>query len=84
MASQVKERIFVSGQIGLVPSDLSLPSPRSLALESALSFQHVKRVTDALKHNSSGVCTQTVLYWLTDCRDVPHVKKAHEAFGTVR
>ncbi|KAF8897662.1 hypothetical protein BD779DRAFT_1608204 [Infundibulicybe gibba] len=42
------DRIFISGQIGLVPCKLMLPSPESLAVETALALQHVRRVTDVL------------------------------------
>ena len=33
---QVDDRVFISGQIGLIPSSLTLPAPQSLALEAAL------------------------------------------------
>src|ERR1700722_8054025 len=78
--SQVGERIFISGQIGLIASSLTLPSPRSLALETALSFQHVDRVMRVLKSNSGGGWEgnlQAVLCWLTDFRNLTHVKKGY-------
>ncbi|OBZ70170.1 Diphthine--ammonia ligase [Grifola frondosa] len=82
-AITVDQRIFISGQIGLVPSNLSLPSPRSLAVETALSFQHVDRIVTALKNNSGGGWdghTQGSLYWLVNSRDIIHVRRACEAF----
>ncbi|KAI0832334.1 hypothetical protein BC628DRAFT_1406822 [Trametes gibbosa] len=75
----VDEHVFISGQIGLIPSNLTLPSPRSLALEAALSFQHVHRVVDALKNNSGGGWAghcQSILYWLVSADDVPPVRAA--------
>lgn len=78
-AIQANERIFLSGQIGLRPSDLTLPSPQSLATETALSCQHVQRITDALRNNSGGGWTghyQGMIYWLTCADDVHHVRKA--------
>ncbi|KAH9951666.1 hypothetical protein B0H21DRAFT_185984 [Amylocystis lapponica] len=81
-AITVDQRIFVSGQIGLVPSNLSLPAPPSLALETALSFQHVERVVTALNHNSGGGWeghVQGIIYWLTDTSNVPHVRKASQS-----
>lgn len=80
------ERIFISGQIGLIPSSLTLPSPPSLAIESALSFQNAARVTNALKTNSGGGWNgyaQAVLYWLAQPGDIVHVKAASEAFEDV-
>jgi len=79
----VDERIFISGQIGLVPSSLSLPSRPSLAFETALSFQHVDRVVSALKNNSGGGWDgheQGVLYWLANENDVQHVKEASGSY----
>ncbi|KAI0732994.1 hypothetical protein C8Q72DRAFT_958352 [Fomitopsis betulina] len=79
----VDERIFISGQIGLIPSSLALPSPPSLALETALSLQHVHRVAAALQNNSGGgleAHQQGVLYWLHSAQDVPCVRKASETY----
>ncbi|KAI0353573.1 hypothetical protein OH77DRAFT_1458188 [Trametes cingulata] len=73
------ERVFISGQIGLIPSSLSLPSPQSLAMETALSFQHVHRVVKALKNNSGGGWAghyQGIVYWLVNQDDVPLVRNA--------
>ncbi|KAH9938240.1 uncharacterized protein B0H18DRAFT_1080984 [Fomitopsis serialis] len=73
------ERIFISGQIGLLPSSLTLPSPQSLALETALSLQHVQRVTHALQNNTGGGWDghqQGVLYWLANASDVSSVRTA--------
>ncbi|KAI0375551.1 hypothetical protein BV20DRAFT_1058734 [Pilatotrama ljubarskyi] len=73
------ERVFISGQIGLIPSSLTLPSPQSLAFETALAFQHVHRVVDALKTNSGGGWAghyQAIVYWLVSEDDVPLVRDA--------
>ncbi len=83
---QVDERVFISGQIGLIPNSLSLPSPQTLALEAALSFQHVHRVVDALKNNSGGGWsghTQGIIYWLARKADVPAVCAASAAYAEV-
>lgn len=86
LPSKAGERIFISGQIGLIPSQLSLPNPGSLATEMALASQHVARVTNVLRTNS-GVNwvghTQAALFWLADARDVAHVKEAHRSFPKV-
>jgi hypothetical protein len=48
----VDGRIFISGQIGLVPGSLSVPSPQTLATEISLASQHSDRVARALSgHN---------------------------------
>ncbi|KAI0719642.1 hypothetical protein C8T65DRAFT_44647 [Cerioporus squamosus] len=73
------ERVFISGQIGLIPSSLTLPSPQSLALEAALSFQHVHRILEGLKNNSGGGWkghTQSIVYWLVHQADVKPVRLA--------
>ena len=82
---QIDGRVFISGQIGLIPSSLSLPSPRSLSLESALAFQHVKRLTDVLGSSTNGWkgCTQSTMYWLVDANDVMHVRMAHRQYEKV-
>lgn len=75
---QIKdERVFISGQIGLIPSELILPIPRSLALETALACQHAARIVDVLKTNSGGGWeghVQLALYWMARLSDVDHVR----------
>ncbi|KDR83614.1 hypothetical protein GALMADRAFT_235897 [Galerina marginata CBS 339.88] len=81
-AIAVGERVFISGQIGLLPSQLALPSPRSLATELGLASQHVARVTSALRDYSGGGWegyTQLALYWMTQLDDLVHVKAGHIA-----
>ncbi|KAK0242589.1 hypothetical protein EDD85DRAFT_811884 [Armillaria nabsnona] len=75
------ERIFISGQIGLIPPSLSMPSPSSLALETVLSMQHVDRIVTALKENSNwvGHC-QATIFWLADARYLDLVAVAHELY----
>ncbi|KAG8911317.1 hypothetical protein FRC01_005779 [Tulasnella sp. 417] len=51
-AYQIGGELFVSGQIGLIPAQMQLPSPASLAMESALAFQHLDRITTLIKSNS--------------------------------
>ncbi|KAJ7068402.1 hypothetical protein C8F01DRAFT_1118081 [Mycena amicta] len=70
------DRVFISGQIGLIPSNLSLPSPQSLALETALAGQHARRVARALSANTGGWMghTQLALYWLANAGDLASVR----------
>ena len=71
--------MFISGQIGLLPRNLELPAPQSLASETALACQHVHRVSEALKNNSGGGWQghiQLALYWLQNFDDLKHVKAA--------
>ena len=80
------ERVFISGQIGLIPSSLTLPSPQSLAFETALSFQHVHRVVEALKNNSGGGWTghmQGILYWLAHREDIDPVRAGSAQYDPV-
>ncbi|KAK0498609.1 hypothetical protein EDD18DRAFT_1158378 [Armillaria luteobubalina] len=75
------ERVFISGQIGLIPPSLSMPSPPSLALETVLSIQHVDRIVTALKENSSwvGHC-QATIFWLANASYLDLVAVAHEMY----
>jgi len=77
--SQADERIFVSGQIGLVPSSLTIPSPPSLATEIPLVSQHANRIVKALSTNAGGgwdAHAQMILYWVTEERHVSHAMAA--------
>ncbi|KAG0145194.1 hypothetical protein CROQUDRAFT_64181 [Cronartium quercuum f. sp. fusiforme G11] len=45
-------KIFIAGQIGLIPSSLSLPKPTSLIQEAVLSLQHVRRILATFQSTS--------------------------------
>ncbi|KAG1907061.1 meiotically up-regulated 71 protein [Suillus fuscotomentosus] len=77
-AVTVEPYVFVSGQIGLLPASLTLPSPSSLALETALVFQHTERVIRAA--NTAGGHVLLSLYWLVDYADTIHTRRACETF----
>lgn len=53
-AVRVGQRLFVAGQIGLIPATLSLPSPPSFAMEAALSSQHERRIVRAVQEGTGG------------------------------
>ncbi|KAJ1023321.1 hypothetical protein NDA18_004848 [Ustilago nuda] len=46
------EKIWVAGQIGLIPSDLTLPEDR--ALQASLSLQHARRILKATMNDMAG------------------------------
>jgi enamine deaminase RidA (YjgF/YER057c/UK114 family) len=72
---QVDERVFVSGQIGLVPSSMSIPAPRSLATEIPLASQHADRIVKALSSGAGGGWdghAQLLLYWVAQERHISH------------
>ncbi|KAG2757390.1 hypothetical protein P692DRAFT_201843350 [Suillus brevipes Sb2] len=77
-AVTVEPYVFVSGQIGLLPASLTLPSPPSFALETALAFQHTDRVIRAA--NTAGGHVLLALYWLADDADTKHTRRACEMF----
>jgi diphthine-ammonia ligase len=82
MQFQAGERVFISGQIGLIPSELVIPSPRSFSSEFALASQHVARVTTALQENSGGGWdghSQLTINWLVDSDDLTRCKIGHHA-----
>ncbi|KAF8812566.1 hypothetical protein BYT27DRAFT_7160154 [Phlegmacium glaucopus] len=81
-AITASEHVFISGQIGLIPSELIIPSPRSFSAEFALASQHVARVTSALQENSGGGWdghSQLTVYWLVDSNDLTPSKIGHQA-----
>jgi diphthine-ammonia ligase len=81
---QAEGRIFISGQIGLVPSSLSVPYPQTLATEISLASQHSDRVVKALssRHDATGGRlardsdsdghAQMILYWVTEERHISY------------
>ncbi|KAI0045321.1 hypothetical protein FA95DRAFT_1680564, partial [Auriscalpium vulgare] len=78
-AINVGESVFISGQIGLIPSSMVLPAPRSLGIETALAAHHADRVVAALRNNTGGGWVghpQCVIYWLSHGRHLPHVQHA--------
>ncbi|KAJ3909884.1 hypothetical protein F5879DRAFT_931597 [Lentinula edodes] len=73
------ERLLISGQIGLLPSSIALPSPRSLATETALAIQHADRVVAALRNGWEGH-TQMAIYWLSEVAYINAVRKAIDVY----
>ncbi|GAN05456.1 meiotically up-regulated 71 protein [Mucor ambiguus] len=47
--SVVASHAFIAGQIGLVPSTLDLPTPRSFAQEAALSLRNLENIVSVLE-----------------------------------
>jgi diphthine-ammonia ligase len=77
----VDERIHISGQIGLVPATLALPSPPSLPTETALSFQNTQRIINALSSNAGNTWSgyiQTAIYWLDNPQNIAFVRTAED------
>ncbi|GAA5935526.1 hypothetical protein JCM1841_003703 [Sporobolomyces salmonicolor] len=62
----VAGRLFIAGQIPLVPRSLTLPSPPDFALEVALSLQHVRRVAKAASEARWEGWSQGGICWLAD------------------
>ncbi len=63
--AKVDDRVFISGQIGLIPSSLTLPSPPSLGLETALACQHAERISKSVREATGdwGGHAQLIVYW---------------------
>ncbi|KAK7060526.1 hypothetical protein VNI00_001292 [Paramarasmius palmivorus] len=59
---------------------ITLPSPPSLATETALVFQHVDRVVEVLRNSWVG-CNQSSIYWLDDLANLNAVRFATEAYS---
>ena len=59
--------MFISGQIGLIPANLSLPQPRDRVTETTPIFQHAERADDVVKSSGQRVGhAQRAIYWLID------------------
>ncbi|KAF8529049.1 hypothetical protein BU17DRAFT_73260 [Hysterangium stoloniferum] len=84
-AITVGRRIFVSGQIGLLPSSHSLPSPPSLSQELALSMRHIRTIIDSIEtttENCRDSVIQGVFSWFTQAQDLPAIQEGMEASCT--
>lgn len=81
----IDEHMFISGQIGLIPANLSLRSPQDPATETALVFQHTARVADAVRKLSGQWKghTQLAMYWLVGRERAAGVAAACKLFATV-
>jgi enamine deaminase RidA (YjgF/YER057c/UK114 family) len=80
----------VSGQIGLVPSSMTLPCPEhSVALQIALSIQHAERVAAATM-DTLGLGSSTLLQiysailWTVNEADISKVSAAWSWLQAVR
>jgi diphthine-ammonia ligase len=77
-AVRTGERLFVAGQIGLIPPTLSLPDPPSFAMEAALSSQHVRRIVQAVQEGTGGGFTgwmESCVCWISGPPDTFNVKR---------
>ncbi|KAG8960738.1 hypothetical protein FRC03_006175 [Tulasnella sp. 419] len=83
-AISVGNQVFVSGQIGLIPSTMQLPHPQSAALESALALQHVDRIVAAIKTSPGGGwpgIPQCAIVWLASTGILPIAKAAWSTYA---
>lgn len=67
-AVRAGERLFIAGQIGLIPATLSLPQPSSFVKEAALSSQHVRRIVKAVQEGTGGGFTgrmESCICWVS-------------------
>jgi hypothetical protein len=59
---------------------MALPAPPSLATETALCFQHARRIITASGGSTGAAdwagCEQLALYWMTHAADIPRVRAA--------
>ncbi|KAF8299898.1 adenine nucleotide alpha hydrolases-like protein [Clavulina sp. PMI_390] len=72
-----RQRMFVSGQIGLIPASMTMPSPPNILLEMALSLQHADRIAtltmDTLGTSSRDYHNDSAILWMTNVNDVPDI-----------
>ncbi|KAF8760269.1 Diphthamide synthase [Rhizoctonia solani] len=79
-AITVQCQTFISGQIGLIPARMDLPSPPSFPVEAALAFQHAERILDALKDASTSVI-QGVIVWVDGADRLELGRRAWDAYA---
>ncbi|KIJ56701.1 hypothetical protein M422DRAFT_22862 [Sphaerobolus stellatus SS14] len=79
-------RIYISGQIGLIPANNTLPSPKSLSQELALSLRHVHRIVEVVKESSAAyknAAIQGLITWLAHPEDLIPVQRGMEASESI-
>ncbi|KAG9075569.1 hypothetical protein FS749_012756 [Ceratobasidium sp. UAMH 11750] len=79
----VQDQIFVSGQIGLIPARMTLPSPPSFATEAALAFQHADRILAALKDGPTSILQGAVI-WVAGSERLELGRHAWDAYSQER
>lgn len=79
--------MFVSGQIGLIPGNMTIPSPPNIAREIVLALQHAERVSsatmDGLAISAHSKIIESAILWMVDERAVPQIRQAWNAAGEV-
>lgn len=62
--------MFISGQIGLIPKSMTMPTPSNLPLELVLSMQHAERIAalamETLGTSSRSQRNESAILWMTD------------------
>ncbi|KAG8766615.1 hypothetical protein FRC12_006750 [Ceratobasidium sp. 428] len=79
----VQDQIYISGQIGLIPAFMTLPSPPSFATEAALAFQHADRILAALKDGPTTIL-QGVVVWVAGSERLEGGCRAWNAYSQER
>ncbi|CAG7848447.1 Diphthine--ammonia ligase; AltName: Full=Diphthamide synthase; AltName: Full=Diphthamide synthetase [Serendipita indica DSM 11827] len=67
---------FVSGQIGLIPSSMILPSPYEFATEISLSLKHIRSIIKALQTSSLELQPYGYIVWLQDSQHLSSTVRA--------
>lgn len=82
-----RQWMFVSGQIGLIPRNMTMPDPPSVAREIALALQHADRVSsatmDGLAISAHSKIIHSAIVWMVDVGAVLRVNCAWAAAGKV-
>lgn len=80
--------MFVSGQIGLIPKNMSMPTPPNVAFELVLSLQHAERIAtltmDTLGTSLRSQRNDSVILWMTKASAIRKVCDAWLAVIQVR
>lgn len=84
-AVMVGHRLTIAGQIGLIPSSLMLPEPKSFTQEAVLALQHVRRILEVLRSKSTGGggwkgWVEGVICWFVERKDLDIARSIWKEF----
>lgn len=74
-------RLFIAGQIPLVPASLTLPGPFSYATEVTLSLQHVRRVVIAAQESRWTGWSELSICWIASVAEEEWNQRLAGAFA---
>jgi len=78
---EVKDLLFVSGQIGLIPGSMTLPIPANFAAECRLSLRHCTRVLNAMNNDINLINVIQAICFVCDKTCIEEAKSLWKEYG---